>query len=145
VDWSHSQPRLAWYYRLAFGLIGSGLLLLLGTAFWLSPNSEGTGTHRQLGLPPCTMVAIYGTRCPACGMTTSWAHLTRGNLVGSFRANSAGLTLGLLAIVVGPWLVSTALWGRWTVGPPDDSTIIGVTIFIVVVMLADWILRLTWM
>lgn len=61
------------------------------------------------------------------------------------RANSAGLTLGLLAFVVGPWLFSTALWGRWTAGPPDDSLIVGVTIFIVVVMIADWIVRLTWM
>jgi hypothetical protein len=78
-------------------------------------------------------------------MTTSWAYLMRGDVAGSFQANSAGLVLGVLAMLLGPWLLSTALWGRWTAGPPGDWAIIGLTVFTVVVMLVDWIIRLTWM
>jgi hypothetical protein len=44
----------------------------------LRPAPEGLGTHEQLGLPPCLLFASSGIPCPACGMTTAFAHAARG-------------------------------------------------------------------
>ncbi len=139
-----SPPRrlLRWYERLLMGLVGTVLAGLLATAAWLAPSSRGMGTHQQLGLPPCTLVALYGMRCPSCGMTTSWSHLMRGNVFGSVQANAAGFLLGVLALITAPWLLSSALWGRFTVAPPGDWTLIVLTCLVVGVTLGDWLYRL---
>jgi len=66
------------------------------------------GTHRQLGLPPCTMKALTGVPCPSCGMTTSISLVMHGDLVAASEANWVGLLvtgLGLIAIV---WLFALA-------------------------------------
>lgn len=68
----------------------------LVTACFLQPASAGLGTHQQLGLPPCSMRFLLGIRCPACGMTTSWAHFVRGSWPASVQSNSAGFLLAVL-------------------------------------------------
>jgi hypothetical protein len=121
---------------------GLGLLVLLGTARLLEPNSRGMGTHQQLGLLPCSAIMFWRQRCPACGMTTSWAHLTRGNVWASLSVNSGGTLLGLLAGVSGPWLLASGLRGRWVVQPPREEVIVGICMVVVLVIATDWILRL---
>jgi len=133
---------LHWIERLLMGVGGTILATLLITAAWLSPSRVGMGTHQQLGLPPCTFVVLYGTRCPSCGMTTSWSHLMKGNLWGSVRANSAGCLLGFISLVASPWLISSAVVGRSTLKVPSDRTLILITIIVVLVILGDWIFRL---
>nr|WP_255712941.1 DUF2752 domain-containing protein [Rhodopirellula sp. JC740] len=86
--------------RLAVGLSALGLAALLVTARVLEPAAGGLGTHQQLGLPPCSMRVLFGVRCPACGMTTSWSWLTRGDLMASAEASLSGMLLGLYALVV---------------------------------------------
>ncbi|MCC9657385.1 DUF2752 domain-containing protein [Rhodopirellula halodulae] len=86
--------------RLAVGLSALGLAALLVTARVLEPAAGGLGTHQQLGLPPCSMRVLLGVRCPACGMTTSWSWLTRGDLMASAEASLSGTLLGLYALVV---------------------------------------------
>ena len=89
-----------------------GLMVILCIAAWLRPDPAGLGTHRQLGLPGCTLYTIVGIRCPGCGMTTSWAHTMNGNLSMALRANSAGtLFLCLLSIVLAPCMFSLACRG----------------------------------
>src|SRR5262249_37405720 len=61
-------PRIAWYWRAALFGLGVTLLVLLGTARWLTPDASRRGTHRQLGLPPCNFLTLTGKRCPSCGM-----------------------------------------------------------------------------
>jgi hypothetical protein len=125
-------------------LAGGGLLVgLLVTAALLEPSAAGMGTHRQLGLPPCTMVVLVGIRCPACGMTTSWARMVRGNVVGSARANSGGAMLALAALAGGPWLLASGLAGRWVWGLPRENIVLGIGLAIVAVTLVDWCLRLS--
>ncbi|MEM9368402.1 MAG: DUF2752 domain-containing protein [Planctomycetota bacterium] len=68
----------------------------LVTACFLQPASAGLGTHQQLGLPPCSMRFLLGIRCPACGMTTSWAHFVRGAWLASLQSNAAGFLLAAL-------------------------------------------------
>jgi len=124
------------------GLAGVVLLGLLVTASCLTPDPQGIGTHRQLGLPPCTIVAWFGVRCPSCGMTTAWSHMVRGQPVSAVRANCGGALLALAAMAAGPWLIGSAMGGRWLTSPPRDGSAVGVGFTIVIVTLVDWTLRL---
>ncbi|WP_158261366.1 MULTISPECIES: DUF2752 domain-containing protein [Pirellulaceae] len=133
---------LRWYQRILMGMGGSILAILLATAAWLTPSVRGMGTHQQLGLPPCTLVQLTGTRCPSCGMTTSWSHLMKGNVWGSLKANTAGCVLGVIALFLAPWMLSSAVLGRLTVAAPSDAVLITITILVVLVTLGDWLVRI---
>ncbi|KLU07746.1 putative transmembrane protein [Rhodopirellula islandica] len=107
-----SANRCGWGFR---GLMVAGFLVgggLLGVSRCLSPSSAGLGTHQQLGLPPCSMRLLFGVRCPACGMTTSWSWLTRGELVASAQANVSGMLLGLFVFLLLLVAVRVAWSGR---------------------------------
>ena len=136
------MQRLPWYLRLALAVIGAGLLALLGTARYLEPSKSGLGTHQQLRLRECGLRQMYGIRCPSCGMTTSWAHLTRGHVVSSLQCNTGGTLLGICALIVGPWSLASGALGRWLVRPPHPFVVAGVAGFIWVVTLIDWGVRL---
>jgi hypothetical protein len=133
---------LRWWQRLVLAGAGAILVGLLATAACLTPSSRGYGTHQRLGLPPCTIVQWFGFRCPSCGMTTSWAHMTRGQVVQAVRANSGGALLAIVAATVGPWILISGLIGRWLGGPPRESLTIAVGLAIVVTTLIDWSVRL---
>jgi len=81
--------------------LASGAVLAL--ARLLEPAPEGIGTHTQLGLPRCGFLALFSLPCPACGLTTSFAHLARFALFASLRAHPLGLPLFVLVC---------ALWVR---------------------------------
>lgn len=87
--------------------VASVLSALLLIAANLTPNPKGFGTHQQLGLPPCSFLTWTGIRCPTCGMTTSWSHLLRGEILLSFKKNCGGAMFGILAIA----LVPACIWG----------------------------------
>lgn len=69
----------------------------LAVAGRLKPHPDGLGTHQQLGLPPCTILMMWGIRCPSCGMTTSWSYFVRGQWWMSLRSNAAGTLLAVIA------------------------------------------------
>src|SRR5262245_12760725 len=135
--------RLPWLDRLVVGAAGCAMLALLVTAACLTPSPAGLGTHQQLGLPPCTLVAWFGIRCPSCGMTTSWAHLLRGHVVSAVQANAGGALLAIAAATCGPWLAASGLVGRWVIGPPRAGLTLAVGLTIIVVTLTQWTLRLS--
>lgn len=80
--------------------LASGSVLAL--ARLLEPAAEGIGTHTQLGLPPCGFLALFSLPCPACGLTTSFAHLARLDVLASLRAHPLGLPL--FALVCAFWV-----------------------------------------
>jgi uncharacterized protein DUF2752 len=135
--------RLSLLGRLAALGAGTGLLALLLTAAWLTPSPLGRGTHQQLGLPPCTIIALYGMPCPSCGMTTAWAHLVQGRPIASLRCNAGGSLLALAALICGPWLVASGLRGWWLIGRPHEGLTLAVGLAIVLVTLTQWTLRLS--
>ncbi len=100
------------------GAMISGLIVfaLLIIASKLEPNPTGFGTHQQLGLPPCTSVVLFGWRCPACGMTTSWALLLHGRMVDALATNAAGVAFALIAIAYLPASCYFTMVGRATKG-----------------------------
>lgn len=136
------SPAISTKVRWLLALLGIGLSSLLVTAFLLQPSSQGYGTHQQLGLPPCTFVALYGRRCPACGMTTSWSHLVRGQLPSALAANVGGTLLGGIVLLVAPWSLASAARGRWWLIRPDDTLIISLIVLVSVVTVSDWATRL---
>ncbi len=123
-------------------MLALGLLALLAVAAFLKPDPRGLGTHQQFGLPPCTFRFFFGRPCPSCGMTTSWAHLVRGQLIGALRASVGGTLLGMLAMVSVPWLVVSAARGRWLGWAPNGTTVGWVASAILLVTLIDWGIRL---
>jgi hypothetical protein len=144
----YSPPRrLKWYCRLPLVVGGSILLGLLATAACLEPAKEGYGTHRKLGLAECGFLTLTkdlrpgGFRCPACGMTTSWAHLVRGQVFGAVKCNVGGTLLALLSMAAAPWLLVSGLRGRWLWGWPNEVVIASLGVAVVVVTLIDWGLR----
>lgn len=125
-------------------LIGCGGLLLglLMVSRCLAPEPTGMGTHRQLGLPECGFLMASGFPCPSCGMTTSWAWLTRGNLMKSVSSNAGGTMLGALSLVFGVWMLVSGIRGKWFVGVPTSfwlAVLLGST---VAVTLIDWLFKI---
>jgi hypothetical protein len=88
--------------RLIWALLSLGCLGVLSASRWLTPSPSGMGTHTQLGLPPCGFLLLLGAPCPACGLTTSFAHLAHFQLLASLHAHPMGvpLFLGMLALLV---------------------------------------------
>ena len=118
------------------------LLCPLVVAGILKPDRRGHGTHRQLGLPPCTVVVLFGQRCPTCGMTTAWSHLVRGQVLEAFRANVGGAILALVDLAAVPWLLWSAIRGRWLGWVPNGNVLAAGMAAILAVTLIDWAVRL---
>lgn len=130
--------------RVLLVLAGFSLLGLLGITRCLTPDPSGMGTHQQLGLPPCGLVQWFGIPCPSCGMTTSWAYLTRGQIPESLSANPAGTLMGLTALVFGLWLATCGMMGRWVLGLPGPPVLGAVAATIVLVTTVNWVIRILW-
>lgn len=80
----------------------------------LTPAASGVGTHEQLGLPPCGILALTGWPCPACGLTTAFAHLAHLQPIASVSANPMGVPLFLATLFFVPVAIR-ALWRGQTV------------------------------
>jgi len=129
------------FTRCVLALAGAVLLGLLFVALLLEPDRQGYGTHQQLGLPPCTIVVLYGRRCPSCGMTTSWAYLVRGQVGAAIEANVGGALLGLVALASAPWMLASATRGRWLWRKPAELAMIAGTAAIACATLVQWLIR----
>jgi hypothetical protein len=131
--------------RLGRALLAAAGLVLLGCfalAFELSPDPRGYGTHESLGLPPCTLRLMFGIPCPVCGMTTSFAHLTKGHWHEAARANVSAMLLASLCAALVPWCAAGAWRGRlW--GLPRADVAAAVLLGVVCgASLVEWIVRL---
>lgn len=94
--------KLPSWLRVLSLLVSIGLAATLLVARSLSPAEAGIGTHQQLGLPPCTSIVLWNSPCPACGMTTSWAWFTRGQLLIAAKTNVGGTLLAIIALAYIP-------------------------------------------
>ena len=128
--------------RIALAALALALLALLATARTLTPDARGHGTHQQLGLPPCTFYVIFQRPCPACGMTTAWAWLLRGKLGHALAANAGGTLLAGLSLAGVPWLLISAVRGRWFGGRPSECTIACIAGIVSLVTAGQWVWRL---
>ncbi len=108
----------------------------------LRPDPRGLGTHEQLGLPPCTLNAVIGWRCPACGMTTSWALATHGRLAEALRVHASGTLLAAASAVASVGAMIVAARGRWFAWHASDTAMTVVGLVAIALVIAEWMLRL---
>lgn len=139
---STSSDGLVGRQRLLAVILGGVVLLLMGMATGLRPDARGYGTHEQLGLPPCTCTTLVGWRCPACGMTTAWTYLVRGQVAAAAQANLAGTLLGLLGLAAVPWLWASAWRGCWVGLAPNTAWAAWAAMAFVAITLVDWVFHL---
>lgn len=129
-------------------LVALWALLILagfGVARSLTPSRLGIGTHLQLGFQPCSWLVMTGVRCPVCGMTTCFAHITRLEVADAWRANPVGLFLASWFAVQAIWCLAVAIRGCW-IGPTNPATWMSwVWLVLIALLLLQWGLRhLVW-
>jgi hypothetical protein len=112
-------------HRLLAAALAMVALSVLMMASQIVPAPGGLGTHTQLGMQPCGFIVRTGIPCAACGMTTSFAHLMRGEIVQSLYTQpfgcllgigtAAAVSLGLYCAITGraAYMLLTALPMRW--------------------------------
>ena len=61
--------------------------------------------------------------------------------MGSLSANTGGTLLGVLAMVIAPWVIVSGWRGEWMWRPLDDVTAVSVGASVLLVTMADWIVR----
>src|SRR5437764_1782260 len=93
---SASREELSWKGRVVALTVAMACLGVLVIAARLNPSKTGLGSHRQLGLQECQFESRTGIPCPTCGMTTSFAHFVRGQILASFWVQPMGTILALL-------------------------------------------------
>ncbi|HET6325725.1 MAG TPA: DUF2752 domain-containing protein [Planctomycetaceae bacterium] len=127
--------------RFLLSVLSLGLIAGFCLAASLQPDPRGFGTHRQLGLPPCLVRLVFGIPCPSCGMTTSFACLMRGQFEDAFRANPAGLLLGLVCAAFVPWCWLSVFYARtcWIQNPIVAAIVVLGSISVVAVV--QWFVR----
>ena len=125
-------------------LVAWSLFLLGGflLAARLEPDPRGFGTHQRLGLPPCTFRALFGIPCPSCGMTTSFAHLTRGHLRQAAQASIGGTVLALLCAAQVPWCWWSAFQGRLVGVSHPTKGLLSLLFVVIGVSAIDWLFRI---
>ena len=126
-------------------LLVAGSLAVIGgfaLAYRLEPDPRGYGTHQRLGLPPCTIRAVFGIPCPSCGMTTSFANITKGRFQAAARANVSGILLSLVCAVFVPWSWLSAFYGRlcWLTRPAKPAFLL--LVFVCGLATVEWVVRL---
>jgi len=98
-------------------------LPIIAIALYLKPDSRGTGSHTQLGLPPCGWYVVTGQPCPMCGCTTAATHIIHGQILSGFVTQPFGAVfaiatvmaalLGLLGVATGRWYGPEPFWIAW--------------------------------
>ena len=107
----HSPPLRRDYRRWDDLLWVGAAAGVIVVAFLLTPAEEGYGTHQQLFLPPCVFRLLARVGCPLCGMTTSFCHMARADMLAALRANILGPAAALLLLGQIPFRL-TRLLGR---------------------------------
>jgi hypothetical protein len=98
--------------RVVAVAMAASIITVFAVAGGLTPDEKGYGTHRQLGLPSCQFRELTGLNCPQCGMTTSFAHIVRGEIAEAWRVNPCGpLLAALLGLIVLPWCLIAGTTG----------------------------------
>ena len=132
------QKRGRWLLLLSSVLLCSGFLL----ARWLEPDPRGFGTHQRLGFPPCSFRTLTGLPCPSCGMTTCFAHFTRGHWRQAVAASTPGVLLATICAILIPWCWWSAGRGMLMGVAQPGVVAMGITLTLAGICLAFWIVQI---
>jgi len=105
-DWPAAEPepggRGLTHWLILLGFLGATLIMIL-LAVVIEPDPRGYGTHEALGLTPCRLMQWTGVPCPGCGITTSVAHATRGEIWRSLVVQPFGLLTAIALPLLSIW------------------------------------------
>jgi hypothetical protein len=89
-------------------------------------------------------MTVTGYPCPACGMTTCFAHFVRLEWIQASRANSGGILLAIVCSIALVWSLVSAIRGvSWLTD--DYLEVLSILSLIVLgVVVANWIVRVVW-
>lgn len=133
------KRRLGW---LSIVLLASAVL---GIARLLVPDPSGVGTHTQLGLPRCGFLALTGLPCPACGLTTAFAHMAHGELVHALHAHALGPILFVLTLALVPVGVWAGVRDLPVLATLARVRLQRIGVGVACIVLAHWCARLLWL
>jgi hypothetical protein len=136
------QSRLSTRQRLLLAALGLAAIGLLATAWRLTPDPRGYGTHEQLGLAPCGFARLTGLRCPTCGTTTAWSYAMRGRLPAAVSASAGGTMLCGITLLAAPWTLASATVGHWLGVKPSAKVLLTMGSAWLAVTLLGWAQRL---
>lgn len=125
-------------------LIGWSLFLIagFGVAIQTNPDPRGFGTHQRFGFAPCVIRNQLSIPCPSCGMTTSFSHFVRGQIRQSAQANTSGLVLAVVCLVMIPWSwISVYRRRLWLVSQPE-TCLLWLICSLVSITIIEWAFRL---
>lgn len=128
--------------RLFWAAVGAAALAVLGLARFLQPDPSGLGTHTQLGLPPCLFLLLTSLPCPACGLTTAFAHMARLQPMAALRAHMLGVPLFALTVLAVPLSVCACACGWPAIAVLERLRVGRLAVIIAVAALLHWIARL---
>lgn len=143
-----ARPRSSPGERLVAGVLALLCCLVIGTAYKLEPAEAGFGTHEQLGLAPCGFVVIsersFGRPfpCPSCGMTTSWSHAAKGQVLSAILAQPLGFVLFCAAVTMAVWGAVCAFTARPLLALLDRLPAGGSVIFVLSLGMVSWIYKI---
>jgi hypothetical protein len=145
VDEALSAPRATRrsqeHWILLAGSVGAFAIFIV-LALWSHPDPRGFGTHEQLGLPACGMMAWTGIPCPGCGVTTSIALFAHGRFLESLRNQPLGFLVALAIPLCALWTIASHFLGR---DLARDAALLRVKPFVIalfVVIAAPWIYKI---
>jgi Protein of unknown function (DUF2752) len=96
---------------------------------------------KSLVLPPtCMSREIFGTTCPACGLTRSFVYIAHGEWSDSLRVNRIGWIVMALTVLQIPYRAH-ALWGsgRMVLGPVASKCF---ALTVIAVIVGSWLIGL---
>jgi len=124
-------------------MVGAGAVMacaaLLACAAWLKPDPRGFGTHTQLTRGPCVFYFLTGVPCPTCGMTTSFAHMARLQVLRAVRVQPAGAALFVVVLALIPAGVFCVVAGRM---PPVRVHPNWIAIPALILLVAGWVYKI---
>lgn len=141
-DWPRVR-RTNWWVRGTLVLFAGGLATVFYIATRVNPydangNPLRMASHQTLGMPACRFKEMTGMPCPSCGMTTSFAHLVRGDVWNSLRANWVGTGLAVFCAFLIPWCLASAVRGRYLGVRRLEAVLAFLVGLFTVVMLGRW-------
>jgi hypothetical protein len=89
--------------RVAWAAIALAAGSVLAIARVLVPDPAGFGTHVQLGLPACAFRVFTKLPCPACGLTTAFAHMARLEITSAVHAHVLSVPLFSATVIALPY------------------------------------------
>ena len=128
--------------RLVLAVCCLSLIGGFGLSVFMTPSPQGFGTHRQLGLPPCSFRDLTGLPCPSCGMTTSFSHFVRGQWLQSIQTSSTAFILALICAGLIPWCVVSISAGHLRKVDRPGPAILILLGSLYLIAATEWIIRI---